>query len=56
MTLNDQQIQHLKSMLENLTVNLNGNHLLTKIEMEAMQRILKRILTSEGKKIIKTDE
>jgi len=44
MELTEKQIQELKSMLENLNINLNGNHLLTKVEMEAMQRILTRII------------
>lgn len=44
MTLTTEQIQQLKNIHENLKVNIKGNHNLTIVEMEAMERILTRIL------------
>lgn len=42
--LTPEKLQELKSIHENLKTNINGNHNLTIIEMEAMERIIKRIL------------
>lgn len=50
MILTEKQTEELKLILENLNINLNGKNLLTKVEMEAMQRILNRILTSNDNK------